>query len=136
MVEGWGLGGMGTRTFLLAFRLHVSFKMEGRISSGFCDRSCSINFCPPNPLITRRFLASGSGKQFCRALVSLGLCKGLLSLSHSSASSWGNSCVGVLTGGTPAPAFPVDCCCYWYCRSPVSCKVLGKDKRWPLAQRA
>lgn len=98
-------------------------------------KAASLNF-PPNHLISRRFHASGPAKQFCRALICLGLGKGLLSLSHSSASPWDGSCVGMLRGGTLAPSLPVRCCCYAFCRRPILCKVLGKDKRWPLAQKA
>jgi len=133
VVEGWGLGGMGNHISLLAFRLHISVITEGKISGGFCDRICSINFCPPNSTISRRFQASGSGKEFCIALVSLGLCMGLLSLSHSSSSSWDSSCVGVLTGHT-GPSSPSSLLLLLVSQKPHLVQSAGQ--RWSLAKRA
>lgn len=59
-----------------------------------------------------------------------GVLKALVSLSPGSASSWDSSSTGMLTAGLSPKLslLTAYCCCFWYCRSPVSCKVLGKDK--------
>lgn len=61
--------------------------------------------------------------------------EGLLSISHSSVSSWDSARLVMLTGGMLSPLSPLTAAATGYCRSPISCKVLCKDKQWSLAQR-